>query len=134
MRNGNDTINVWIVLSVVNRELCNGGNLLCFMTRAHARGHDQDKVAGANSTVFSLEAHKGCALAFGNVIRRWCMQRLRQIAHDRHIVGHIVMGDLFTGSNPERSADWLTKLKHKGSFRNIARGEAMARLNCTAQL
>src|SRR5262245_1205103 len=134
MGNRNYAIDVFVLLPIVKRELSNGGNLLCLMTRAHAGGHDQDKVACANATIFPFEAHKGRALIFGKVIWRWGMQRLGQIAHDRYIVGHIVMSDLLTGPNPERRTDWLTELQNKGSLRDIASGKAMAGLNGTAQL
>ena len=36
-----------------------------------------------------------------------------KIAHDRHVVSHVVVRDLFAAADAERGSDWLAKLKYK---------------------
>src|SRR5262245_7231561 len=117
MRNGDYTVDIWVLLTIEEREFSDGRNLLCFMTGAHAGGDNQNKVGGAIPVILSSEAHKGRTLIYQNVIGRRRMQGLRQIANDRHLVGHIVVSNLLTWPNPQGSPDWLTELQDKSSFR-----------------
>src|SRR6185369_4405508 len=103
-----------------------------FMTGAHACRHDEYVVARSDSSIRTPVAHKRAALIERKIIRQRGMQIFRKLAHDRNIVGHVVVRDLFALTDAERGSDRLSKLQHKLASRNVSRSEAMARGDLTA--
>src|SRR6185369_10134061 len=134
MRNGYNTIDVWILLSIVKSELRNRGDLLRFVTGAHARRHDQHVVACSDAAVRSPVTHKRCALADREIVGRSSVQIFRKLAHDRNIVSHVVVRNLFALPDSERGSDWLTKLKHKLARGNVPRRKTMTRRDLAEDL
>jgi hypothetical protein len=62
------------------------------------------------------------------------VQVFRKLAHDRNVVSHVVVRDLFALPDSKRSSDWLTKLKHEVARGNVTRRKTMTRRNLAEDL
>jgi hypothetical protein len=62
------------------------------------------------------------------------VQVFRKLAHDRNIIRHVVVRDLFAAPDSKRCSDWLTKLKYKLASGNITRRKTMTRRNLAEDL
>src|SRR5205085_2737310 len=123
--NCDNAVHIRILVAVEECELRDGRNLLCFMTRTHARGHNQHVVSRAGSPIFTAVAHERRTLGFGDVVRRRCVKTLRQIPDQWNIVRHVRVCDLLAAAYSARGSDWLAKLSYKVALRDVPCGKAM---------
>ena len=116
----------------VLRELGDRRDLLRLVARAHARRHDEDEVARADAAVGTSEAAERPSRRLGKILRRRQVEIGRELAHDRHVVGHVLDGDRIARLDAARRADWLPVLAHERRRpASSRRGEPVAGTDCT---
>ena len=104
------------------------------MTGTHARWDNQNVIARSDSPVGPSITHERRSFIEWKIIRRSRVQVFRKFAHDRNVIRHVIVRDLFALPDSERSADWLSKLQYKLARMNISGGKPMTRWNCTSDL
>src|SRR6185503_18443870 len=125
----NDAVDVRIPQMIVEREFSYRRNLQRFMTRAHARRHDEHVIASSNATVWTSIAHERGALVQRKIIWRRSVEVCGKFAKNRHVVRHVVVRDLFSFADTQRGSYRLSKLEHKFARSNVADGKPMTRRN-----
>ena len=126
VRNRYDAIHVRKSLAIEQRVLGDDRDLGRLVARTHARRHDQQEVAGADTTIRAAKARECRAFRLGDVIRCLVVKVGWQIPHERHGVVHVVGRDRRTPSDAARRAYGLAVLQDGLPLGNIAERDAMA--------